>query len=156
AAAPVLPADAVATAPSASAASAGEPAGPVRPDPYDAGLKLRREVLGDAHVDRVLDEGAAFAADFQDLVTRYAWGEVWSREGLDRRTRSTVTLTALIAGGHLEELAGHTRAALRNGLTPEELREILIHTAVYCGMPAANSALRVMQQAVREETTPQA
>ncbi|MEU8529602.1 MULTISPECIES: alpha/beta fold hydrolase [Streptomyces] len=148
--APVVPAD------GAPHVQAAEPAGPVRPDPYDAGLKLRREVLGDAHVDRALDEGAAFAADFQDLVTRYAWGEVWAREGLDRRTRSTVTLTALIAGGHLEELAGHTRAALRNGLTPDEIKEILIHTAVYCGMPAANAALRVMQQAVREETTPQA
>lgn len=162
---PAAPAVAIAPAPAApvdAAAEAGagvpvaEPAGPVRPDPYDAGLKLRREVLGDAHVDRALDEGAAFAADFQDLVTRYAWGEVWSREGLDRRTRSTVTLTALIAGGHLEELAGHTRAALRNGLTPDELKEILIHTAVYCGTPAASAALRVMQQAVREETTPQA
>ena len=150
-AAPPQPVAIAEIAPAAPAPQSG-----TRPDPYDAGIKVRREVLGDAHVDRVLDEGAAFAADFQDLVTRYAWGEVWSREGLDRRTRSTVTLTALIAGGHLEELAGHTRAALRNGLTPEELREILIHTAVYCGMPAANSALRVMQQAVREETTPQA
>ncbi|MFG2333107.1 alpha/beta fold hydrolase [Streptomyces sp. NPDC048604] len=150
-AAPAAPGETAPAVPAAADAS-----GPVRPDPYDTGLKLRREVLGDAQVDRVLDEGAAFAADFQDLVTRYAWGEVWSREGLDRRTRSTVTLTALIAGGHLDELAGHTRAALRNGLTPEELKEILIHTAVYCGLPAANAALRVMKDVVREETTPRA
>ncbi|WP_418959913.1 alpha/beta fold hydrolase [Streptomyces tritici] len=149
--APAAPGDAA-----AAEGPAAETAGPVRPDPYDTGLKLRREVLGDAHVDRVLDEGAAFAADFQDLVTRYAWGEVWSREGLDRRTRSAITLTALIAGGHLDELTGHTRAALRNGLTPDELKEILIHAAVYCGLPAANAALRVVQEVVREETTPRA
>ncbi|WP_406863888.1 alpha/beta fold hydrolase [Streptomyces sp. HUAS MG47] len=150
-----VPAPAAGDAP-APEVPVAETSGPVRPDPYDTGLKLRREVLGDAHVDRVLDEGAAFAADFQGLVTRYAWGEVWSRDGLDRRLRSTVTLTALIAGGHLDDLAGHTRAALRNGLTPDELKEILMHTGVYCGLPAANAALRVMQDVVREETTPRA
>ncbi|MFF9760687.1 alpha/beta fold hydrolase [Streptomyces caelestis] len=126
-----------------------------RPDPYDAGLKVRREVLGDAHVDGVLAEADAFSGDFQELVTRYAWGEVWDRPGLDRRTRSCVALTALVAGGHLEELALHVRAALRNGLTPDEIKEVLLQTAVYCGVPAASSAFRVAQQVVREETTPQ-
>ncbi|MEZ3180915.1 alpha/beta fold hydrolase [Streptomyces pimonensis] len=126
-----------------------------RPDPYEAGLKVRREVLGDAHVDGVLAGTDAFSGDFQELVTRYAWGEVWDRPGLDRRTRSCVVLTALVAGGHLEELAFHTRAALRNGLTPDEIKEVLLQTAVYCGVPAASSAFRVAQQVIREETTPQ-
>ncbi|MEV5433337.1 4-carboxymuconolactone decarboxylase [Streptomyces sp. NPDC052701] len=126
-----------------------------RPDPYDVGIKVRREVLGDAHVDRALAQADAFSGDFQEFVTRYAWGEIWDRPGLDRRTRSCVTLTALVAGGHLEELAFHTRAALRNGLTPDEIKEVLLQTAVYCGVPAANSAFRVAQQVVREETTPQ-
>ncbi|MCQ9131735.1 MULTISPECIES: 4-carboxymuconolactone decarboxylase [Streptomyces] len=127
---------------------------PGRPDPYDAGLKVRREVLGDAHVDRALAEADDFSGDFQEFATRYAWGEIWDRPGLDRRSRSCVTLTALVAGGHLEELASHTRAALRNGLTPDEIKEVLLQAAVYCGMPAANSAFRVAQQVIREETTP--
>ncbi|WP_425588126.1 alpha/beta fold hydrolase [Streptomyces prasinosporus] len=131
------------------------PQAPGRPDPYDAGIKVRREVLGDAHVDGVLAQADAFSGDFQEFVTRYAWGEVWDRPGLDRRTRSCVTLTALVAGGHLEDLASHTRAALRNGLTPDEIKEVLLQAAVYCGVPAANSAFRVAQQVVREETTPQ-
>jgi 3-oxoadipate enol-lactonase/4-carboxymuconolactone decarboxylase len=130
--------------------------GPGRADPYQAGMKVRREVLGDAHVDGVLADGDDFTGDFQELITRFAWGEVWTREGLDRRMRSCVTLTALVAGGHLDELASHTRAALRNGLTPSEIREILIHTAVYCGVPAANSAFRVAQAVIQEETTPRA
>ncbi|KRD22981.1 4-carboxymuconolactone decarboxylase [Streptomyces sp. Root264] len=125
-----------------------------RPDPYDSGLKVRREVLGDAHVDRALSQADDFAGHFQEFVTRYAWGEVWDRPGLDRRTRSCITLTALVAGGHLEELAVHTRAALRNGLTPDEIREVLLQAAVYCGLPAANGAFRVAQQVVLEETTP--
>ncbi|MGW7170374.1 bifunctional 3-oxoadipate enol-lactonase/4-carboxymuconolactone decarboxylase PcaDC [Streptomyces sp. NPDC054884] len=125
-----------------------------RPDPHDAGLKVRREVLGDAHVDRTLSQADDFSGPFQEFVTRYAWGEVWDRPGLDRRTRSCVTLTALVAGGHLEELAVHTRAALRNGLTPDEIREVLLQAAVYCGLPAANGAFRVAQQVIREETTP--
>ncbi|MFI1398104.1 4-carboxymuconolactone decarboxylase [Streptomyces sp. NPDC020681] len=125
-----------------------------RPDPYDAGMKVRREVLGDAHVDRATAGADGFTGDFQELITRYAWGEVWTREGLDRRTRSVITLTALVAGGHLEELAFHTRAALRNGLTPAEIREVLIHTAVYCGVPAANSAFKVAHAVIQEETTP--
>ncbi|UGY94336.1 4-carboxymuconolactone decarboxylase [Streptomyces gobiensis] len=126
-----------------------------RPDPYDTGMRIRREVLGDAHVDRATEAADDFTGDFQDFLTRYAWGEVWSRPGLDRRTRSVITLTALAARGHLDELAFHTRAALRNGLTPVEIRETLLHTAVYCGVPAANSAFAVAQRVVREETTPE-
>ncbi|MEW2049174.1 4-carboxymuconolactone decarboxylase [Streptomyces sp. NPDC005476] len=125
-----------------------------RPDPYDAGLKVRREVLGDAHVDRALSQADDFSGDFQEFVTRYAWGEIWDRPGLDRRSRSCVTLTALVAGCHLEELAFHVRAALRNGLTPDEIKEVLLQAAVYCGVPAANSAFKVAQQVIREETTP--
>ncbi|MFH9174169.1 4-carboxymuconolactone decarboxylase [Streptomyces albogriseolus] len=124
------------------------------PDTYDSGIKVRREVLGDAHVDRILEQTDAFTEDFQELVTRYAWGEVWNRPGLDRRTRSCVTLTALVAGGHLDELAVHTRAALRNGLTPDEIKEVLLQAAVYCGVPAASGAFRVARQVIREETTP--
>ncbi|MEU3255054.1 alpha/beta fold hydrolase [Streptomyces sp. NPDC006997] len=138
------------------APAAVAPAGPAgRPDPYDTGIKVRREVLGDAHVDRTLARTDEFSADFEEFLTRYAWGEIWDRPGLDRRTRSAVTLTALVAGGHLEELADHTRAALRSGLTPAEIREVLLQAAVYCGLPAASSAFRVAQQVVREETTPQ-
>ncbi|MFJ7773193.1 4-carboxymuconolactone decarboxylase [Streptomyces sp. NPDC097107] len=125
-----------------------------RPDPYEAGLKVRRAVLGDAHVDQALAQADEFSGDFQEFLTRYAWGEVWDRPGLDRRTRSCVTLTALVAGGHLEELAPHLRAALRNGLTPGEIKEVLLQAAVYCGVPAANGAFRVAQQVIREETTP--
>ncbi|MEV7788482.1 4-carboxymuconolactone decarboxylase [Streptomyces sp. NPDC088106] len=126
-----------------------------RPDPYDTGIKVRREVLGDAYVDQVLAGADEFSGAFQELLTRYAWGEVWDRPGLDRRTRSCVTLTALVAGGHVEELPVHIRAALRNGLTPADIQEVLLQTAVYCGVPAANRAFRVAQQVVREETTPQ-
>ncbi|MET8170136.1 4-carboxymuconolactone decarboxylase [Streptomyces sp. NPDC005329] len=125
-----------------------------RPDPYDAGLKVRREVLGDAHVDRELSQADDFSGEFQEFITRYAWGEIWDRPGLDRRSRSCVTLTALVAGGHLEELAFHIRAALRNGLTPGEIKEVLLQAAVYCGVPAANSAFKVAQEVIREETTP--
>ncbi|MGA5195390.1 alpha/beta fold hydrolase [Streptomyces exfoliatus] len=148
---PPLPASPV---PVAVPAPAAEPAEAGRPDPYEQGLGLRREVLGDAHVDRALADDPD--GGFQELVTRYAWGEVWSRPGLDRRTRSVVTLTALIAGGHREALADHTRAALRNGLSPEELREIVLHAGVYCGFPAAETALRVVARVVEEETTPPA
>nr|WP_206328137.1 4-carboxymuconolactone decarboxylase [Streptomyces sp. S3(2020)] len=126
-----------------------------RPDPYDAGIKVRREVLGDAHVDRALAQADEFSGDFQEFITRYAWGEIWDRPGLDRRSRSCVTLTALVAGGHLEELGFHVRAALRNGLTPVEIKEVLLQAAVYCGVPAANSAFKVAQQVIREETTPE-
>ncbi|KUJ70903.1 3-oxoadipate enol-lactonase [Streptomyces albus subsp. albus] len=135
---------------------------PVRPEQpaearsstYDQGIKVRREVLGDAHVDRAQANRDEFTEDFQDFVTRYAWGEVWSRPGIDRRTRSVITLTALAARGHFEELAFHTRAALRNGLTPTEIKEVLLHTGVYCGVPAANSAFAVAQRVIQEETSP--
>ena len=143
---PVVPVAEIAPAPAPP-----EPA--TRPDPYDAGIKIRREVLGDAHVDRALASADHFSGDFQEFITRYAWGEIWDRPGLDRRSRSCVTLTALVAGGHLEELAFHTRAALRNGLTPGEIKEVLLQAAVYCGVPAANSAFKVAQQVIREETT---
>ena len=115
------------------------------------GMRVRREVLGDAHVDRATERTTAFTADFQDLITRYAWGEIWTRPGLSRRVRSCITLTALVARGHYEELAMHVRAALRNGLTPEEIREVLLQTAVYCGVPAANTAFAVADRVLREE-----
>ncbi|MFJ5530460.1 4-carboxymuconolactone decarboxylase [Streptomyces sp. NPDC093261] len=152
---PVLaaPAPVAPVAEIAPAVVAAEPAG--RADRYEVGLKIRREVLGDAHVDQALATADDFSGDFQEFVTRYAWGEIWDRPGLDRRVRSCVTLTALVAGGHLEELAFHTRAALRNGLTPAEIKEVLLQAAVYCGVPAANSAFKVAQQVIREETTPQ-
>lgn len=121
---------------------------------FAAGMKVRREVLGDAHVDRATEAADEFTADFQQFITRYAWGEVWTRTGLDRRTRSVITLTALAAGRHYDELAFHTRAALRNGLTPDEIKEVLLHTGVYCGVPVANSAFAVAQRVIREETTP--
>ncbi|MFI9394223.1 alpha/beta fold hydrolase [Streptomyces bauhiniae] len=153
--APVAPAAPPRTAPVAEIAAAAEPPQPVAPpDRYETGLKIRREVLGDAHVEGVLARADEFSGDFEELVTRYAWGEVWDRPGLDRKSRSCVTLTALVAGGHLEDLAVHTRAALRNGLTPQEIKEVLLQAAVYCGVPAANSAFRVAQQVIREETTP--
>ena len=143
-------------APVAEIAPTVTPSGTLgRPDPYDAGIKVRREVLGDAHVDQTLASTDEFSGDFQEFVTRYAWGEIWDRPGLDRRARSCVTLTALVAGGNLDELAAHTRAALRNGLTPVEIKEVLLQTAVYCGVPAANSAFKVAQQVIREETTPE-
>ncbi|WP_431031803.1 4-carboxymuconolactone decarboxylase [Streptomyces sp. P6-2-1] len=107
------------------------------------GLTVRREVLGADHVDRAAAATTEFTAPFQDFITRYAWGEIWTRPGLDRRTRSCVTLTALVARGHHEELALHVRAAVRNGLTPEEIGEVLLQSAVYCGVPAANAAFAV-------------
>ncbi len=112
---------------------------------YERGMGVRREVLGDEHVDRAIERTTAFTADFQDLITRYAWGEIWSRPGLDRRTRSCITLTALVALGREGELAMHVRAALRNGLTPDEIKEVLLHSAVYCGVPAANGAFAIAQ-----------
>ncbi|MBV2355665.1 4-carboxymuconolactone decarboxylase [Streptomyces sp. J2-1] len=141
-------------APLAEIAPAVVPPRSGAPDRFEAGLKVRREVLGDAHVDRALAAADEFSGDFQEFVTRYAWGEIWDRPGLDRRARSCVTLTALVAGGHLDELAFHTRAALRNGLTPAEIKEVLLQAAVYCGVPAANSAFRVAQRVIQEETTP--
>jgi 4-carboxymuconolactone decarboxylase len=103
-------------------------------------MKVRREVLGDEHIDSALKRTTDFTADFQDLITRYAWGEIWARPGLDRRTCSAITLTALVALDRLEELEMHVRAALRNGLSHDEIKEILLQSAIYCGVPAANSA----------------
>jgi 4-carboxymuconolactone decarboxylase len=120
-------------------------------DAYERGMKVRREVLGDAHVDRATERATEHTRDFQDFITRYAWGEIWSRPGLDRRTRSCVTMTALVAIGHFDELAMHIRAARRNGLTPEEISEVLLQTAVYCGVPAANSAFHVFERVLDED-----
>jgi 4-carboxymuconolactone decarboxylase len=117
----------------------------------ERGMKVRREVLGDEHVDRSIEKATAYTQDFQDFITRYAWGEIWSRPGLDRRTRSCITMTALVAIGRFDELALHIRAARRNGLSPEEIAEVLLQTAVYCGVPAANSAFHVFQQVVDED-----
>ena len=118
---------------------------------HDAGVEVRRSVLGDAHVDRAVAATTPFTAPFQDFITRYAWGEVWTRVGLDRRTRSAITLAALTALGREQELALHVRAALRNGLTVEEIGEVLLHTAVYAGVPAANTAYTVAQRVLQEE-----
>jgi len=116
----------------------------------DEGMRTRREVLGDEHVDRAVERTTEFTADFQDLITRYAWGEIWSRPGLDRRTRSLLTITALVALGREHELELHVRAALRNGVTPDELKEVLLQCAVYCGVPAANGAFAVAQRVLDE------
>ena len=121
-------------------------------DIHDRGIEVRRAVLGDEHVDRAEAGTTDFTADFQDLITRYAWGEIWTRPGLDRRTRSCITLTALVAGGHEKELAMHVRAALRNGLTPDEIKEVLLQAAIYCGVPAANSAFAIAQEVLAAET----
>jgi 4-carboxymuconolactone decarboxylase len=112
------------------------------------GTTVRREVLGDAHVDRARAGTTAFSRDFQDLIARYAWGDIWSRPGLSRAERSMLTLTALTVLRQEAELAIHVRGALRNGLTPEQIAEVLLHSAVYAGMPAANRAFAVAQQVV--------
>jgi 4-carboxymuconolactone decarboxylase len=118
---------------------------------YERGMEVRREVLGDEYVDASVERTTPFAADFQDLITRYAWGEIWTRPGLDRKTRSCITLTALLARGHLEELALHVRAALRNGLTEGEIKEVFLQGAIYCGVPAANAAFAVAQRVLDED-----
>ena len=118
--------------------------------PYERGMQVRRAVLGDAHVDRSIARTTALTAPFQDLITRYAWGDVWSRPGLDRRSRSMLTLALLTALGQTHELAMHVRAAVTNGLTVEEIGEVLLHTAVYAGVPATNSALAVAQEVLAE------
>jgi 4-carboxymuconolactone decarboxylase len=112
------------------------------------GERIRREVLGDEHVDRAQANANEFTGDFQDFIQRYAWGEIWARPGLDRRTRSAVTLTALVALGHWEELAMHVRAARGNGLSEDEIKEILLQCAVYCGVPAANHAFKIANDAI--------
>jgi 4-carboxymuconolactone decarboxylase len=117
---------------------------------HERGMEVRREVLGDEHVDAAMQRTTGFTADFQDLITRYAWGEIWTRPGLDRRTRSCITLTALVALGRLEELELHVRAALRNGLSEDEIKEVLLHAAIYCGVPAANAAFAVAQRVLAD------
>jgi 4-carboxymuconolactone decarboxylase len=118
---------------------------------HERGMKVRREVLGDEHVDRAIERATEHTADFQDFITRYAWGEIWSRPGLDRRTRSCITITALVALGRFDELELHIRAAQRNGVANEEIKEVLLQCAVYCGVPAANSAFVVFQRVLDEQ-----
>jgi 4-carboxymuconolactone decarboxylase len=119
---------------------------------HEIGMRIRREVLGDEYVDRALADGTEFTAAFQDFITRYAWGEVWARDGLDRRTRSVITLSILTALGRENELQLHLRAALRNGLSEAEIAEILLHTAVYAGVPAANAAFAVARRVLESES----
>jgi 4-carboxymuconolactone decarboxylase len=121
-------------------------------DERERGMEVRREVLGDDHVDNAIENTTEFTKDFQDLITRYAWGEIWTRPGLDRRMRSAITLTALIARGHFEELAMHIRAARRNGLSDDEIKEVLLQSAIYCGVPAANQAFAVASRVLEEKS----
>jgi 4-carboxymuconolactone decarboxylase len=118
---------------------------------HERGMRVRREVLGDEHVDRAIGRKTEHTADFQDFITRYAWGEIWSRPGLDRRIRSCITLAALVALGRFDELELHIRAAQRNGVANEEIKEVLLQCAVYCGVPAANSAFAVFQRVLDEQ-----
>jgi 4-carboxymuconolactone decarboxylase len=117
---------------------------------YERGMRVRRQVLGDAHVDRAIERTTPFTEPFQDFITRCAWGEVWDRPGLDRRTRSAITLAVLTALGREQELAMHVRAARGNGLTEAEIAEVLLHTAVYAGVPAANAAFAIAQKVLDE------
>src|ERR1700724_1700315 len=119
---------------------------------FEAGLRIRREVLGDAHVDAAIAKRNAFSEAFQQLITRYAWGEIWTRPGLPRQTRSLITVAMLVALNREEELRLHLRAALRNGATQEEIREALLQSAIYCGVPAANFAFRVAHEIFNEKT----
>jgi 3-oxoadipate enol-lactonase/4-carboxymuconolactone decarboxylase len=119
---------------------------------YDDGMAVRREVLGAEHVDRATANATELTRDFQELITEYAWGTIWTRPGLDRRSRSLITLTALVARGHHEELALHLRAARRNGLTVDEIKETLLQTAIYCGVPDANTAFRIAQAVLEEDS----
>jgi 4-carboxymuconolactone decarboxylase len=120
------------------------------------GMRTRRAVLGDAHVDRAVAGTTDLTEAFQDFITRYAWGEVWTRPGLDRRMRSVVTLTALVALRAENEIAMHVRGAIANGLTPEEIAEVILHTAVYAGVPAANAAFAIAQRTLADMDVPQA
>ena len=117
-------------------------------DRYQRGMQIRREVLGDDHVDSVMSRTTTLTRDFQEIITGFAWGDVWSRPGLDRRARSCIALTALVAMGRHKELELHIEAARRNGLTPDEIAEVLIQCAVYCGVPAANAAFGVAQEVI--------
>ena len=117
---------------------------------HEQGMKVRREVLGDAHVDRAEAGKDEFTEDFQDFITRYAWGDIWARPGLDRRSRSVATLAALVALGAENEVPLHVRGALRNGLSPDEIKEVILHTAVYAGVPRANAAFAIAQKVIAE------
>lgn len=118
---------------------------PTDRDHFNHGMQIRRQVLGDAHVDDAVARETSFTAPFQDFITRTAWGDVWSRPGLDRQTRSVITLTALLALGHEAELAIHVKGALHNGVTREQISEVFLHAAIYAGVPAANTAFAVAQ-----------
>ncbi|AMB60313.1 gamma-carboxymuconolactone decarboxylase [Microterricola viridarii] len=117
---------------------------------YEQGMQVRRAVLSDVHVDRANAATTPLTADYQDFITRVAWGDIWSRPGLDRRARSVAVITALIALGHDEELAMHLRAGLRNGLSVAEISEVILQSAVYCGVPAANTAFRIAAEVFAE------
>jgi 4-carboxymuconolactone decarboxylase len=122
---------------------------------YSNGIKVRREVLGDEHVDRVTKAATDIDREFQDFITRYAWGEIWSREGLPRSTRSLITIATLVALNRPGELRMHLRAAVRNGVTAMEIRELLLHTAIYCGLPAANEAFKIASEVFTESSLKQ-
>jgi 4-carboxymuconolactone decarboxylase len=113
---------------------------------HEEGMKVRRAVLGDAHVDEAMATQNDFTAEFQDLITRYAWGEIWTRSGLDRKTRSLTTIAMMVALNRSEELQLHLKAALKNGVTRAEIKEVLLQTAIYCGVPAANHAFHLAEQ----------
>ncbi len=115
------------------------------------GMKMRRAVLGDAHVDRARAKENDFNAPFQDLITRYAWGEIWSRPGLPRKTRSMISVAMMVAMNRTEELKLHLRAAVNNGVTRKEIQEVLLQSAIYCGVPAANGAFHMAEEVFAEE-----
>lgn len=118
---------------------------------YGQGMQVRRSVLGDAHVDAATKAATDLDTDFQNFITRYAWGEVWSREGLPRATRSMITIAMLVALNREDELRMHFRAAVKNGVTPEEIKEVLMHCAIYCGLPAANAAFKIARDVVAQQ-----
>jgi 4-carboxymuconolactone decarboxylase len=119
-------------------------------DRYQQGMSMRRKVLGDAHVDKAQNNRNEFNEEFQDLITRYAWGEIWSRPDLPQKTRSLITVALMVALNRGDELAMHLRAAFRNGITRAEIKEVLLQTAIYCGVPAANSAFHIAEQVLAE------
>jgi 4-carboxymuconolactone decarboxylase len=125
-------------------------------DRYEAGMQVRRAVLGDAHVDRSIANRTEVTEEFQNFITRYAWGEIWTREGLPRHTRSLLTISMMVALNRSEELALHLRAARNNGVTRDEIKEVLLQTAIYCGVPAANSAFHLADRIFREQDAEQA
>ncbi|MBB2925872.1 4-carboxymuconolactone decarboxylase [Paraburkholderia silvatlantica] len=124
-------------------------------DRYEAGMKVRRAVLGDAHVDRSLANRTEVTEEFQNFISRYAWGEIWTRDGLPRHTRSLLTIAMMVALNRSEELALHLRAARNNGVTRDEIKEVLLQTAIYCGVPAANSAFHLADRVFREQDAEQ-